>query len=44
MSSTAWITASLAQKPTNGGTPAMLNISMSMTAASQGLRALRPLK
>ena len=42
MSSTAPITASFAQKPTNGGTPAVLNISIIMIAANQGLLRLRP--
>ena len=35
---------SLAQKPTNGGTPAVENISTSIIAASSGSRLASPLK
>ena len=35
---------SLAQKPMNGGTPAVENISTSISGASSGSRVDRPLK
>ena len=37
-------TLSFAQKPMNGGTPAMLNMIISVTNANHGLRAFKPLK
>ena len=40
----AWITASLAKKPTIGGTPASENMNTVITPATQGLRFARPAK
>ena len=42
--SSAWMIHSLAQKPTNGGTPAVENINTSISAASNGSRLASPLK
>ena len=38
------MTPSFAQKPTNGGTPARLNMSIAIMPANQGLRAFRALE
>ena len=40
--SSAWMIHSFAQKPTNGGTPAVENISTSISSASSGSRVEAP--